>query len=87
MELQKALASNPNTPTQYLICFIPPKLIFELAQLPEISITFLKAASQLETLSGILNIIANHPKTPKELLDNLAKNRLPFIAEAAKLHK
>lgn len=60
--------------------------MFKLVQLPDISTNFLKAASQLETFPEILNIIANHPKTPKELLDKLAKNSLPFIAEAAKLH-
>ncbi|WP_414512548.1 hypothetical protein [Nostoc sp. PCC 9305] len=71
---------------QNLILFIPHRLMFKLVQLPEISTNFLKAASQLETLPEILNIIANHPKTPKELLDKLAKNSLHFIAEAAKLH-
>ncbi|PHM08139.1 hypothetical protein CK516_22540 [Nostoc sp. 'Peltigera malacea cyanobiont' DB3992] len=55
-------------------------------QLPEISTNFLNAASQLETFPEILNIIANDPKTPKEVLDKLAKNSLNFIAEAAKLH-
>ncbi len=76
-----ALNQKPN-----IILFIPRRLMFKLAQLPEISTNFLKAASQLETFPGILNIIANHPKTPKTVLDNLAKNSLPFIAEAAKLH-
>lgn len=71
---------------QNIILFIPRRLMFKLAQLPEISTNFLKAASQLETFPEILNIIANHPKTPKTVLDNLAKNSLPFIAEAAKLH-
>ncbi|MHC5612326.1 MAG: hypothetical protein ACYTXA_15275 [Nostoc sp.] len=60
--------------------------MFKLVQLPEISTNFLKAASQLETFPEILNIIANHPKTPKEVLDKLAKNSLNFIGEAAKLH-
>jgi hypothetical protein len=78
---QVALNKKPN-----LILFIPRRLMFKLAQLPEISTNFLKAASQLEIFSGILNIIANHPKTPKEVLDKLAKNSLPFISEAAKLH-
>ncbi|MEH2176380.1 hypothetical protein [Nostoc sp.] len=76
-----ALNKKPN-----LILFIPHRLMFKLVQLPEISTNFLKAASQLEKFPEILNIIANHPKTPKELLDKLAKNSLPFIAEAAKLH-
>ncbi|MBN3896576.1 MAG: hypothetical protein HWQ41_15315 [Nostoc sp. NOS(2021)] len=76
-----ALNKKPN-----LILFIPRRLIFKLAQLPDISTNFLKAASQLETFTGILNIIANHPKTPKEALHKLAKNSLKFIAEAAKLH-
>ena len=76
-----ALNKKPN-----LILFIPHRLMFKLAQLPEISPIFLKAASELEAFPGILNIIANHPKTPKELLDKLAKNSLHFIAEAAKLH-
>ncbi|MEH2045289.1 variant leucine-rich repeat-containing protein [Nostoc sp.] len=78
---QVALNKKPN-----LILFIPRRLMFKLAQLPEISTNFLKAASQLETFSGILNIIVNHPKTPKEVLDKLVKNSFPFIAEAAKLH-
>ncbi|MEH2213581.1 variant leucine-rich repeat-containing protein [Nostoc sp.] len=78
---QVALNKKPN-----LILFIPRRLMSILAQLPEISTNFLKAASQLETFPEIINIIANHPKTPKELLDNLAKNSLIFIAEAAKLH-
>ncbi|MEH2294199.1 hypothetical protein [Nostoc sp.] len=76
-----ALKKKPN-----LILFIPHRLMFKLVQLPKISTNFLKAASQLETLPEILNIIANHPKTPKELLDKLAKNSLTFIAEGAKLH-
>ncbi len=76
-----ALNKKPN-----LILFIPHRLMFKLVQLPDISTNFLKAASQLETFTGILNIIANHPKTPKEVLDKLAKNSLNFIAEAAKLH-
>ncbi|MEH2226861.1 hypothetical protein [Nostoc sp.] len=76
-----ALNKKPN-----LILFIPRRLMFKLAQLPGISTNFLKAASQLETFSGILNIIVNHPKTPKEVLDKLAKDSLRFIAEAAKLH-
>ncbi|MEA5581294.1 hypothetical protein VB620_08075 [Nodularia harveyana UHCC-0300] len=78
---QVALNKKPN-----LILFIPIRLIFKLVQLPDISTNFLKAASQLETFPGILNIIANHPKTPKEVLDKLAKNSIHFIAEAAKLH-
>ncbi|MEH1934639.1 MAG: hypothetical protein V7L14_13150 [Nostoc sp.] len=78
---QVALNKKPN-----LILFISRRLMFKLVQLPEISTNFLKAASQLETFSGIMNIIANHPKTPKKVLDKLAKNTLPFIAEAAKLH-
>ncbi|MEH2002065.1 MAG: hypothetical protein V7L00_25585 [Nostoc sp.] len=69
-----------------LILFIPHRLMFKLVQLPKISTNFLNAASQLEIFPEILNIIANHPKTPKELLDKLAKNSLHFIAEAAKLH-
>ncbi|MEH1943243.1 MAG: hypothetical protein V7L01_23900 [Nostoc sp.] len=76
-----ALNNKPN-----LILFIPRRLMFKLVQLPDISTNFLKAASQIETFPGILNIIANHSKTPKKLLDKLAKNSLPFIAEAAKLH-
>ncbi|MDZ7966455.1 MAG: hypothetical protein RM368_16005 [Nostoc sp. DedSLP03] len=76
-----ALNKKPN-----LILFIPRRLMFKLAQLPEISTSFLQAASQLEAFPGILNIIANHPKTPKKVLDKLAKNSLAFITEAAKLH-
>ncbi|WP_448266066.1 hypothetical protein [Nostoc sp. DSM 114159] len=76
-----ALNKKPN-----LILFIPRRMMFKLVQLPDISTNFLKAASQLEAFTGILNIIANHPKTPKEILDNLAKNSLDFIAQAAKLH-
>ncbi|MEH2369199.1 variant leucine-rich repeat-containing protein, partial [Nostoc sp.] len=78
---QVALNNKPN-----LILFIPRRLMFKLVQLPDISTKFLKAASQLETFTGIINIIANYPKTPKQVLDKLAKNSLPFIAEAAKLH-
>lgn len=76
-----ALNEKPN-----IIAFIPHQILFELAQLPEISSNFLKAASQLETFPGILNIIANHPKTPKEVLEKLAKNSHSDVAEAAKLH-
>ncbi|MEA5550767.1 hypothetical protein VB713_07220 [Anabaena cylindrica UHCC 0172] len=78
---QVALNKKPN-----LILFIPRRLMFKLVQLPDISTNFLKAASELETFTGILNIIANHPKTPKEVLDNRAKNSFSFVAEAAKLH-
>lgn len=76
-----ALNEKPN-----IIAFIPHQILFELAQLPEISSNSLKAASQLETFPGILNIIANHPKTPKEVLEKLAKNSHSDVAEAAKLH-
>jgi hypothetical protein len=78
---QVALNKEPN-----FILFIPRRLMFKLVQLPEISTNFLKAASELEKFPGILNIIANHPKTPKEVLDKLAENNNSFIAEAAKLH-
>ncbi|MEH2361962.1 variant leucine-rich repeat-containing protein [Nostoc sp.] len=136
VEMQRAIASNPNTPTQWLIglAYLFPEEFFsnpaydlsilqnvnfnlllklvcasnvptsflefaagicetnikrirnKLVRLPEISTNFLNAASQLETFPEILNIIANDPKTPKEVLDKLAKNSLNFIAEAAKLH-
>ena len=76
-EMQRMLASNP---------IIPRKLMYKLLELPDISINFLKAASQVEQSVGILNIIANHPKTPKDVLEKLAENSVPFVAEAAKLH-
>jgi len=68
------------------LAFIPRKLIFNLLELPDVSTNFLKAASQLEESPGVLNIIANHRKTPKNVLNQLAENSLSFVAEAAKLH-
>lgn len=69
-----------------LILFIPSILMFKLVQLPDISINFLAAASQLDTFPSILNIIANHPKTAKQLLDKLTTSNYSFVTEAAKLH-
>ncbi|HEY9694694.1 MAG TPA: hypothetical protein V6D15_21040 [Oculatellaceae cyanobacterium] len=69
-----------------LILFIPSHLMFKLIQLPDISINFIKAASQLDQYPDLLNIIANHRKTPKDVLEKLAENSIPFVAEAAKLH-
>jgi|GEM_PF-5783795 len=69
-----------------LFVFIPRKLIFNLLELPDISTKILKAASQLQESPGVLNIIANHRKTPKNVLNQLAENSLSFVAEAAKLH-
>ena len=69
-----------------IILFIPRILMFRFVQLPDISTTFLKATSQIDAFTSIHNIIANHPKTPKEALDKLTESSVPFVAEAAKLH-
>lgn len=69
-----------------LIVFIPIRLMFKLVQSPGVSINFLAAASQLEAFPSILNIIANHTKTPKQVLDKLAESNYNFVTEAAKLH-
>ncbi|MGL5873285.1 MAG: hypothetical protein ACRC2R_13120 [Xenococcaceae cyanobacterium] len=69
-----------------LVLFMPRKLIFQIIQLTDISINFLEAASQIEVSDGILNIIANHPKTSKQILKRLAKSEYYCVSEAAKLH-
>lgn len=69
-----------------LILFVPHKLLFQLLESTDISTKFLQTAFQLDTIPEVLNIIANHRNPSKEILNDLAKSSISFVAEAAKLH-